>query len=233
MHTFFSGSVSFLQPHSFFWERAPFPLRRMVCRRFLPSSRWGTHHLKLSQVEEFLPTWKGAWVISSGLFTLRWARMCACWSFLPKAVQQSLYFKKKFNFLLIVFWGGLCLGATVHMWMPGDSTVELVLSGSECCHPACVVSVFTCWAISSPLPSLPSPNTLTNTVPYLPLPHPLPPQFLKPMLSLNLWSCLHLQNARIAGMHYHTQFCAVLGLEPGLCALLGKHFTDWAISLDH
>lgn len=61
---------------------------------------------------------------------------------LPKSVQHSLYFKKKkFNFLLIVFWGGLCLGATVHMWMPGDSTVELVLSGSECCHPACVVSV--------------------------------------------------------------------------------------------
>lgn len=68
--------------------------------------------------------------------------MCACWSFLPKSVQHSLYFffLKKFNFLLIVFWGGLCLGAAVHMWMPGDSTGELVLSGSERCHPACVVS---------------------------------------------------------------------------------------------
>lgn len=62
----------------------------------------------------------------------------------PKSCTAVSLFKKKFNFLLIVFWGGLCLGAAVHMWMPGDSTVELVLSGSECCHPACVVSVFTC-----------------------------------------------------------------------------------------
>lgn len=61
-------------------------------------------------------------------------------SLAPKICTALSLFKKKFNFLLIVFWKGLYLGTSVHMWMPWDNTAELVLVGSELCHPACVVS---------------------------------------------------------------------------------------------
>lgn len=57
--------------------------------------------------------------------------------------------------------------------MPGDNTAELVLAGSELCHPACVVSTLPAEPLV-PL-SLPSPVlTLLLKLLYPPLSRPFP-----------------------------------------------------------